>query len=114
MPKPKDPAGEAIARLGELFRRNGYLRMPNPDRRAAESRAYKKGYEVRLVANSADELAAIRQLLKTAGFPVANAFQHDRQWRQPLYGRAEVARFLKLIGWKPDGKSKARAPSAAK
>jgi hypothetical protein len=91
VPGTKLPPAEAIARLAEYFRRNGYVRLPSFDRRAAESRQYKKGYEVRFVANSAPELQTIRQLLKAAGFPLAKPFVHSRQWRQPLYGREAVA-----------------------
>jgi hypothetical protein len=99
----KHTPSEALARLAEFFRRNGYVRLPSRDRRAAEGHQYKKGYEARFVANSAAELQAIRRLLKAAGFSVANPFTHCKQWRQPLYGREAVERFLNAIGWTPDG-----------
>jgi hypothetical protein len=53
---------------------------------------------VRLVAESKAELTEIRQLLKRAGFKLARPFAKARQWRQPVYGVAEVARFLSLVG----------------
>lgn len=96
------PSPEVVAELAALFRRNGYVRWPNPDRLAATPRGYKKGYEVRLVANSAAELRAIRRLLRAAGFEPGRPFAKSRQWRQPVYGRQSVALFLSLIGWSPD------------
>jgi len=92
------PAAEVVKRLAELFRRNGYVRSVNPVRRLVDGRLYKKGAEVRLVAESKAELAEIRRLLKRAGFKRARPFAKARQWRQPIYGVAEVARFLSLIG----------------
>ena len=92
------PPPEVVAELARLFHRNGYVRWLNPDRRAAEGAFYKKGDEVRLVANSAGELRTIRRLLRAAGFTPGRSFRKARQWRQPVYGRAVVARFLTLIG----------------
>jgi hypothetical protein len=109
--RPKQPPAHVIEHLARFFRRNGYVRMPHHDRRAAESRAYKKGYEVRFVANSAAELRTIQQLLKMAGFAVAKPFAHVKQWRQPLYGRQAVGQFLHLIGWTPDEPPAAGAPA---
>jgi len=63
---------------------------------------YKKGDEIRLTAKSQEELATIRRLLVQAGFQPGWPFVKGRQFRQPVYGRHEVARFLKLIGEKPD------------
>ena len=92
------PAREVVEQLAALFRRNGYVRRLNPDRRAAEPRTYKKGDEVRLVAHSEAELRTIRRLLRAAGFKPGRPFRKAKQWRQPVYGRAAVARFLELIG----------------
>ena len=85
-----------------LFHRNGYVRRPNPERLAEQgAQKYKKGIEVRLVANSQAELRTIRRLLRQAGFVSGRPFAKARQWRQPIYGRAAVARFLALVGPKP-------------
>jgi len=89
---------DPIKQLAVYFHRNGYIRALDPVRRKRQGRFYKKGAEVRLVANSAAELREIRRLLKQAGFKRARPFVKDRQWRQPLYGVAEVARFLALVG----------------
>ncbi len=109
----KAPRMNLIAHLERFFRRNGYVRVPDPDRLAKEGRRYKKGYEVRFVANTPAELRTIRELLKMAGFAVANAFEHAKQWRQPLYGRAAVTLFLELIKWKP-GDQATEPPSASR
>ena len=51
------------------------------------------------MAETEDELKLIRHLLIQAGFKVAEPFVKANQWRQPIYGVGEVARFLSLIQW---------------
>jgi hypothetical protein len=92
------PPPEVVKRLAAFFHRNGYVRRADPVRRLSDGQLYKKGAEVRLVAESASELAEIRRLLKQAGFKRARPFAKARQWRQPVYGVADVARFLSLVG----------------
>jgi hypothetical protein len=92
------PAADDVQRLAVFFHRNGYVRRINKVRRKKEGRLYKKGNEVRLVASSAGELTEIRRLLKQAGFNLAQPFAKARQWCQPVYGVAEVSRFLSLVG----------------
>ncbi len=104
------PSPDVVERLAALFHRNGYVRWPNPDRQASTPRTYKKGYEVRLVAESLAELREIRRLLRAAGFKPGRPFAKARQWRQPLYGRLEVGRFLKLAGRKSRRRTK-RSPA---
>jgi hypothetical protein len=87
-----------LALLAGFFRRNGYVRWQDARRQRREGYwAYKKGDEVRLVAESLRELALIRRLLRRAGFRPGRPFRKGRQYRQPLYGRPAVARFLALI-----------------
>jgi hypothetical protein len=59
---------------------------------------YKKGDEIRLVAASQTELAHVRSLLEAAGFKPGKPYAQGSQFRQPLYGRKQVAAFLDLIG----------------
>jgi len=92
------PNRESLKELRRLFRRNGYVRKQNRARLAADGRDYKKGDEVRLVANSMAELRLVRRLLRQAGFKAGKHFAKGHQWRQPLYGREQVSRFLTLIG----------------
>ena len=49
------------------------------------------------MAQSRAELAEIRRLLRQAGLKCGRPFAKARQWRQPIYGVAEVARFLEMI-----------------
>lgn len=91
--------GDPIFRLAEFYRRNGYARWQ--DTRRAEkvgAKRYKKGDEVRLVANTPAELTLIRQLLLEAGFRPGLPFGKGHQYRLPLYGREQVKQFLELIG----------------
>lgn len=92
------PSAEVVKQLSAFFHRNGYVRRADPVRKKVKGRLYKKGAEIRLVAESTAELKEIRRLLKEAGFKRARPFAKDRQWRQPVYGVAEVARFLGLVG----------------
>jgi hypothetical protein len=108
------PAPEVVARLAGFFRRNGYVRRLDPVRRVVDGQLYKKGAEVRLVAESAAELFEIRRLLGAAGFKVARPFAKDRQWRQPVYGVAAVARFLALIGEPRPAESQVRRREATR
>jgi hypothetical protein len=94
------PPRNVVRQLAASFRRNGYMRLPNAERRVDEPHEYKKGYEIRLVADSLVELRTIRRLLRAAGFKPPAAFAKARQWRQPIYGREAVGRFLDLIGKK--------------
>ncbi len=89
----------AARALAWYFRRNGYVRQQNAKRVAKEGwQQYKKGDEVRLVADSTDELLFIRRLIVQVGLKPGRAFRKALQYRQPIYGREAVARFLKLIG----------------
>ncbi len=88
----------AIVALARFFARNGYVRRQNPRRLAREGYLrYKKGDEVRLTAESQQELARIQQLLRQAGFKPGRPFAKGQQYRQPIYGRGAVERFLRLV-----------------
>ncbi len=96
--RAKKPGKRVILALAHYFWRNGYVRHQNTRRLAREGyRGYKKGDEVRLCAQSAEELAEIRRLLELAGFEPGRPFQKDRYYRQPVYGRQAVRRFLDLV-----------------
>jgi hypothetical protein len=94
------PARQETAeeRLARFFRRNGYLRMPNPARRKEERSKYKKGYEVRLVLRSEGELEEARELLVQTGFKPARPFRKVRRLIQPIYGKRAVEQFLWRVG----------------
>jgi len=88
----------AVAELKVYFRRNGYVRRPNEDRRTTEGCGrYKKGTELRFVADTREELRRIRALLERTGVKPGSPFRKGRQYRQPVYGGAVVERLLHLL-----------------
>jgi len=112
---PRRPIPPPIARqLRDFFDRNGYIRWQAPSRLDEGRQRYKKGDELRLVANSAAELKVIRGLLRSAGFHPGRPFVKGRQYRQPLYSREAVSRFLGLIGRAGDVAGGATPGSAAR
>lgn len=90
---------EAVFQLAACFHRNGYVRHQNEDRLdELGPQIYKKGYEVRLTAHSEEELAQIQAWLRQLGFTIPKPFTKGEHYRQPLYGRQQVERFLGLVG----------------
>ncbi len=88
----------AARRLKEFFQRNGYVRRQDLRRKKDDGwDHYKKGDEVRLVAESEQELKLIRHLLRVVGFKPGRPFAKGLQYRQPIYGRQAVARFLEMV-----------------
>ena len=98
MPNVHKKKLSSIEELRSFFERNGYIRQKNKLRMKQEPRTYKKGYEVRLLAFSLEELKVIRRLLKDSGFKPGRAFQKTNRYCQPIYGKVQVERFLKLLG----------------
>jgi len=82
--------GPAATELAAEFARCGYVRRRDADRRVREGRSYKKGYEVRFVLDSSDELRAVRRLLQAVGLRPGRPFHKHRRLVQPVYGRAAV------------------------
>ena len=87
-----DPQAEKL--LIAFFLRNGCVRVMNEERRKAEGQKYKKGYEVRLVAKSKEELEDMRQLLQQFGFKPGNPYKKFLQFVQPVYGKSAVEWFF--------------------
>lgn len=76
-----------------MLRRSGYARVADLEKRKQlGSAAYKKGYEVRFVVGTKEELARVRRLLKAAGFDPGKPFLKHTKLVQPVYGRAAVER----------------------
>lgn len=84
---------KAKLQLVKYFLRNGCLRFPNENTRKLKGKHYKKGYEVRLVANDEKELSEISSLIDKAGFKVSKPFQKHSRFIQPIYGKKVVAKF---------------------
>jgi hypothetical protein len=94
-----DTLDSVAKELAALFRRNGYVRPPAEKRLAVEGTGhFRRGFEFRLTAATLKELRHIRRLLRQAGFQPGRPFLKGRQYRQPVYGREELERFLQLIG----------------
>src|SRR5947199_9232653 len=92
MPQPAMTTDSKEA-LRRRFLKNGCFRTPNPKRRKNEKGAYKKGFEIRLVATDEDDLAHLRRLLIDAGFKPGKSYPKHAQMIQPVYGADAVARF---------------------
>ncbi|MFQ6114631.1 MAG: hypothetical protein ACE5NG_11210 [bacterium] len=69
------------------------MRVPNDARREEEPHDYKKGYEIRLLANTRREIMAIRRLLRQVGLKGGRPFKKHNQWVQPIYGKQAMDRF---------------------
>ena len=87
--------------LTALFRRNGCVRRHDATRYARQGyMKYKKGEEIRLVANGDAERVRIQRLLKRAGFKAGRPFRKSAKRAQiciPIYGREQVAGFMKMV-----------------
>ncbi len=93
-PSRQQSAFEFIKTLAE---RAAYIRRPNPQRREKDGQKYKKGYEIRLPVNSDRELRQARNALSELGFSVGRPFQKQSQYVLSIYGRDQVARFIKFF-----------------
>ena len=83
--------------LKKVFLRNGYLRIKDSSRiEESKTQKYKKGFEVRLVANDEAELELIRAAISALDLHVAKSFQKGKQMVQPIYGEEITRKFEKL------------------
>ncbi len=77
------------------------MRRHDAERYATQGyRKYKKGEEIRLVANGREEQERILRRLKLAGFRAGRPFRkapERNQYCVPIYGREQVARFLRMV-----------------
>ena len=88
-----------VEALRKLFFRNGYVRPPWKKRaKGLGYGKFRRGFEVRLTAGSRGELREIRKLLGRAGFKPGKPFVKGNLFRQPVYGRESMERFLALVG----------------
>lgn len=81
--------------LADYVRANSYARMPNPDRQDEGYGSYKKGYELRIVVRSQDDIRKLRRLLNEQGITAGKAFRKAQQWVVPVYGRNAVSMLMK-------------------
>jgi hypothetical protein len=94
---------DTAATLGEYIRANSYARVPNPERQDEGYDEYKKGYELRIVVRTQNDLKTVRRLLLDAGITPGKPFRKARQWVVPVYGRNAVGALLK---YKPKARTK--------
>lgn len=83
--------------LAWYFRRNGCARHPSLRMRRISGAAYKKGYEIRLVAWDEEELQDIQNLLAAAGLSAGKPWTKGSQTIQPIYGREPYERFMREV-----------------
>src|SRR5215471_7561379 len=93
----RPPRRRTTKELARFFKRGGCVRFQNEERLREGSQSYKKGDEVRIMADSLKDLHSIRALLMEAGFVPPRPFLKGRRFCQPIYGREAVTRFLLLI-----------------
>lgn len=87
------PRSRAELRLGLYFLHRGCIRRPKSERLDEGYDAYKKGWEVRLVVDSSEELTDVRRALQTVGLEQGRPYAKSRKWVQPVYGRRAVESF---------------------
>jgi hypothetical protein len=80
-----------------FFQRNGCVRVVDEKRRKELGQKYKKGYEVRLVAYSREELEIMRRLIQQSGFKPGKPYKKHRQFVQPVYGKLAVDWFTSQV-----------------
>jgi hypothetical protein len=86
---------KALKTLAGYFQRNGCIRWVDPEMKEKLGyKKYKKGYEVRLVAQNEKELAALEKALKAAGFKHGKPYPKNKQTIIPIYGKEQVERFI--------------------
>ena len=85
------------ARLVVLYRESGYMRVPNLNRREKEPRDYKKGYEIRIAADTLREIREIRKLLRQVDIQGGKPFKKHSRWIQPIYGKEEMREFKRWL-----------------
>lgn len=73
------------------------MRIPNFERRKAESRTYKMGYEIRLAISTKRELAELRRMIRAAGLKPGKPFAKETLTIQPIYGRQAMDRFMQML-----------------
>lgn len=88
------------ATIADYVRANSYARVPNADRQDEGWTAYKKGYELRIVVKTQDDLRQVRRLLLDAGIQPGKAFRKAKQWVVPVYGKQAVHQLIALKGKK--------------
>ncbi len=103
-------ASRPAAGLVATFLRCGYVRRFAPVLRKQLGQRYKKGYEVRLLLASQEQVREVRRWLEEVGLRPGRPFRKHRRLVQPVYGKAALDWFLARL---PRGRARAAAGFAA-
>lgn len=88
-----------------LAREYGYrvtVRVPDLDRRERD-RSYKKGWEARIPVDDPEQLANLLARLAKHDVAAGMPYNKARQIIVPIYGKAQVAKLLRLLGVDAEG-----------
>lgn len=92
------PAGSsrsAATKLAAIFAKSGYVRRFAADeRQRLGSSQYKKGFEVRLLFGTQDQLREARRLLEALGLRAGKPYRKHSRLVQPVYGKPALDWFL--------------------
>ncbi len=91
-----DSDWSAEKQLAFYFHRNGYVRVPDKQRKKKESGSYKMGYETRFVAMSKIEVTTLIRLLKQLDFTPGKTYAKAARWCIPLYGQTALVAIQNL------------------
>lgn len=89
--------------LVQYLRDNSYARVPDETRQEEGWSAYKKGFEMRIVVKTHDDVRKLRRLLQDASIKPGKAYKKAKQWVQPVYGRAAVNSLVAMKAKKRSG-----------
>ncbi len=82
--------------LSDYIRANSYARVPDETRQDEGWKEYKKGYELRIVVKTQEDLKRVRKLLQDARIKPGKAYRKAQQWVQPVYGKQAVNSLVAL------------------
>ncbi len=82
--------------LTDFLRANSYARVPDETRQEEGWTEYKKGYELRIVVKTQDDLKRVRKLLQDVSIKPGKAYRKAQQWVQPVYGKQAVNSLVAL------------------
>lgn len=87
---------EPVTLLKEFYNRNGCIRVRPDD----PEKGRHGGVELRLVVGDMSERRQVLAAMKVLGIPHGRVYRKQktrRQWVVPIYSRAEVVAFLKVV-----------------
>lgn len=96
MPPTKAKLTPAQREAVGLYRRGACVRIPDESRLDEGSRAYKKGWEIRIYASAGADLKKTVRTLTDAGIPPGRPYRKSQgRWVVPVYGFDRVDQLMK-------------------